>query len=247
MTTVATVQFASAALGRQVTYTVLLPTVGAPPWPVLYQLHGWSDDHRAWLERSNLQRHLAALPLLVVLPDGGTSYWANVHPLMRYEGFVVDDLDAHVRSTFRVRDGKAAIGGLSMGGYGALRLGLRHPDRFASVWAHSSRVPRRAELAGLSWAKDLVAAGESDALDLEVILDRALASGPLPRLALDCGTDDHLIEDSRRLHAALTRRGVAHHWAEHPGAHTWDYWDAHVPEALAFHARALGVAGIDGS
>src|SRR5438045_1301872 len=140
MATVATVRFPSAALDRQVTYSVILPEQGVGPFPVLYQLHGRTDDHRAWLECSNLVRHVASLPLIVVLPDGETSFYADIHPLQRFERFLVDDLPAHVRRTFHAREGKAAIGGLSMGGYGAIRLGLSHPERFASIFAHSSRL-----------------------------------------------------------------------------------------------------------
>lgn len=242
MSTVATMNFPSASHGRQVSYTVILPEVGSPPFALLYQLHGRSDDHRAWLERSNLSRHVAALPLIVVLPDGDVSFYANVHPLLRMEDFLIGDLDAHVRRTFHVRDGKAAIGGLSMGGYGALRLGLRHPHRFASVWAHSARIPTRDALADDVWSRDLVAAGKTDEIDLERVLDRTLETHgkeALPRIGMDCGVDDHLLADSRRFHAALEHRGVAHRYAEHAGAHTWDYWDLHVRTALAFHAQAL--------
>ena len=125
-----------------------------------------------------------------------------------------------------------------MGGYGAIRLGLTHPQRFASVYAHSSRLPARGELPSLAWARGQ----DPDALDVDGLAARAAAAGtPLPRLAFDCGTEDHLLADSRRFHALLDARGVAHRYAEHPGAHTWDYWDAHIPEALAFHAAALGL------
>jgi putative tributyrin esterase len=234
VSTIATMEFPSAALGRQVTFSVILPEAGDGPFPVVYQLHGASDDHRAWLQRSNLVRHASGLPLIVVLPDGGLSFWADVHPLLRYETFVIDDLDRHVRRTFPVRTGPAAIGGLSMGGYGAIRLALRHPERFSSVFAHSSRVPTRAELRNLAWARG----ADLDELDLEVIIERA-DPARAPRISLDCGLADHLLGDSRRLHALLDRRGIVHDYAEYEGAHTWDYWDAHVPEALRQHCRVL--------
>ena len=226
--------FPSDALGRVVTYSAIVPDRGEGPFSVLYQLHGASDDHRAWIERGNLVRHVDGMPLIVVLPDGALSYWANVHPLMRYEDFLVEDLAQHVRRTFRVRDEPAAIGGLSMGGYGALRLALRHPGRFASVAAHSSRIPLREELATLPWSRGV----DPDELDLLALADR-IDPATVPKLHLDCGLDDHRLEDSRRLVAILARRGVAHHYREHPGAHDWPYWDAHVGEALAHHARAL--------
>ena len=239
MATIATVQFPSAALDRQVTYSVILPEKGTGPFAVLYQLHGRTDDHRAWLEQSNLVRHVASLPLIVVLPDGETSFYADIHPLARFERFVVDDLPAHVQRTFHVRAGKAAIGGLSMGGYGAIRLGLTHPERYASIFAHSSRLPARAELPNLSFCSGLDA-GAIDALDVDALAAR-LDPNAMPRLAFDCGTEDPLVGDSRRFHEVLERHGVPHEYAEHPGAHTWEYWDRHVKDALAFHARVLAL------
>ena len=110
-----------------------------------------------------------------------------------------------------------------MGGYGAIRLGLKYPDRFASIFAHSSRLPE-----------------SGDDYDVEVLaanIDR----NQLPALAFDCGVGDHLIEDSRRFHARLDALGLPHEYREHPGAHTWDYWNEHVREAIAHHARVLGL------
>jgi putative tributyrin esterase len=240
MATIATIQFPSASLDRQVTYSVILPEQGSGPFPVLYQLHGRTDDHRAWLEQSNLVRHAAALPLIIVLPDGETSFYADIHPLARFERFMVDDLPAHVHRTFHVRPGKAAIGGLSMGGFGAIRLGLAYPDRYASVFAHSSRLPSRDELPKLSFCSALDAAA-LDALDVDALAARADPT-TMPSLAFDCGTEDHLLPDNRRFRQVLERHGIPHRYAEHPGAHTWDYWDRHVREALAFHAGVLGIA-----
>ena len=241
MGTIATVRFPSTALDRRVTYSVILPDRehGPGPFPVLYQLHGRTDDHRAWLEDGNLARHVAKLPLIVVLPDGETSFYADIHPLARFERYIVDDLPQHVRATFHVREGKAAIGGLSMGGYGAIRLGLSYPERYASIFAHSSRLPSRAELPRLSFCSGLDERA-IDALDVDALAAR-IDPQAMPRLAFDCGTEDHLLGDSRRFRAALERHGVPHEYAEHPGAHTWEYWDLHVRTALAFHARVLAL------
>lgn len=216
---VVTVECHSPALDRAVTYTALVPAAGEPPFPVLYQLHGASDDHRAWLHKSSLLRYVEGLPLVVVLPSGENSYYLDA-----WERLVVDDIPAHLARTFRVREGRAAIGGLSMGGYGAIRLGLLHPDRYASIFAHSSHLR-----ASSDELKDVGAVAAR--------IDRT----QLPALAFDCGVDDHLIEDSRRFHARLEALGLPHEYREHPGAHTWDYWDRHLPEAIEHHARVLGL------
>jgi len=140
---VATVQFRSEAMGRQVSYNVILPEETEGPYPVLLQLHGLGDDHQSWIHRSNLTRYVADLGLAVVLPDGASSGYLNWKAAgrlyrQRYEDLIMTDITAHVKRHFNVTDGPWAIGGLSMGGYGAMRLGLKYPDRFASIWAHSS-------------------------------------------------------------------------------------------------------------
>jgi enterochelin esterase-like enzyme len=138
--TIATVQLMSDTLWREVTYTALLPDAdaGPGPYPVLYLLHGGNQSHTSWLLNSRLVRLTRSLPLLVVLPDGAQSRWANGRtPFTDYEDFLVEELAAHVARTFHVADGPGAIGGNSMGGFGAVRLGLKYPQRFRSVWAHS--------------------------------------------------------------------------------------------------------------
>ena len=239
MHSVVTVECHSPALARAVTYTALVPDVGTPPFAVLYQLHGASDDHRAWLYKSNLLRVVEGLPLVVVMPSGENGYYVDVPPLRALEQLVVHDIPAHLTRAFRVRQGRAAIGGLSMGGYGAIRLGLKHPDRYASIFAHSSRLPARRELPTLAWTHGSDAAGCDD-LDVDWLAER-VDRATMPALAFDCGVDDHLIGDSRRFHARLEALGVPHAYAEHAGAHTWDYWDRHLAEAIAHHARVLGI------
>ena len=130
--TIATVQFMSQALWRQVTYTALLPdetVVGPGPYVVLYQLHGGNPNHTAWLHASNLLHYTQVLPFIVILPDGAQSRWATVGPpFTAYEDFLVEELSQHVRHTFPATSGKWAVGGNSMGGFGAVRLGLKYPQ-----------------------------------------------------------------------------------------------------------------------
>ena len=236
---VASMQFHSRALGKSVTYGVILPEEGMGPFPVLMQLHGLSDDHSAWLQRSNLVRHVTDYPLIAVLPDGGTSgylNWKSGERLwqQRYEDLLIRDIPAHLERHFRVRPGSWAIGGLSMGGYGAMRLGLKYPERFASIWAHSSAF-HIGQVLGDAPIED-----REDAL-VTTHADRVAKLAAKPDISFDCGVDDELLDSNREFHAHLEKIGLAHHYAEHPGAHTWDYWDFHVQEALRQHARVLGI------
>ena len=236
---IAKVQFKSEAMGRQVYYNVLLPDEGEGPFPVLMQLHGLGDSCDSWIQRSNLSRHVADLPMIVVLPDGASSgyvNWKSAERLHknRYEDLLMNDIPDHLRRHFNVAEGKWAIGGLSMGGYGAMRLGLKYPERFSSIWAHSSafHIDRVLDPALVENQEDGSVYRHADA-----VAGRA----DMPVISFDCGVEDELLEHNRRFHEHLQSLNIEHRYAEHEGAHTWDYWDEHIVEALAQHARVLGL------
>lgn len=238
-----TLRFRSEALGKHTSFNVIHPDSGEGPFPVLYQLHGYSDDSFSWLVNSNIARHVAGLPLIVVLPDGGTSRYVNHAPhermnLQRYEDHLIHDIPEQLSRTFNVTSGPWAIGGLSMGGQGALRLGMKHSDRFASIWAHSSGAlnPDPTWLALLEDPEDASCFTQADRLKARV--DGGAAQ---PVLTFDCGVDDRVIDGNRDLHAHMDAIGLTHTYREYPGDHTWDYWDEHVIEAIAQHVEALGL------
>jgi putative tributyrin esterase len=241
---VGTVRFFSAALGRPVPYTIVLPEVrevGPGPYPALLQLHGRHDDYAAWVVKSRLALYLERLPLITVLPDGGNFWWSNVDPALRYEDLLVTDLWEHVNAVYATRPGAPwAIGGLSMGGYGALRLGLKYPEKYCSVFAHSSVIPPAAILRERQPELSPEQVSDMDCYRWAAEIDPARA----PRLGFDCGTEDSLLDQNRSFHDYLTAVGLPHSYAEHPGGHTWDYWDQHVQTALRQHAEVLGIAPV---
>lgn len=243
---VVNVQFFSQSLNQHVHYNVILPREGAGPYPVLLQLHGLTDDYTAWVYKSNLVEHASGYPMLIVMPDGGTSGYLNIVDterqlevddrlgVARYEDAIARDLREHVSRVFNVRSGPWAIGGLSMGGFGSLRLGMKYPDLFNSIWAHSS-APR------IGW---LMADRTPDLADAQILTHarQLAAAGTWPEISFDCGTEDDLIGENRQLHGQLDELGIPHHYAEHPGGHTWAYWDLHVRSALEQHARVFGLS-----
>jgi putative tributyrin esterase len=242
--TVGTMQMFSPALDLIVPYTIMLPaTEIVGPYPVLLQLHGYHDNHTAWLQKSNLVLYVERLPLIVVLPNGQNSLWADVTPREKYETFIVNDLWNHVHQMFPVRQDRWAIGGLSMGGFGALRLGLKYPDKFCSIYAHSSVISYDEFFKSDEVIKsgvrlpDTAIRADLDCYKLAEKLDLAR----LPRLGFDCGVDDGLIGQNRRFHAHLTELKLPHDYQEHPGAHTWDYWDKYIQTALRQHAEVLNI------
>jgi len=216
------------------------------PFPVLYLLHGLSDDHTIWCRRTSLERYVQELPLIVVMPDGGRSFYTDAVEGPPYEQHIMKDVIGFVERTFNVRTDREgrAIGGLSMGGYGSMKLALKYPDLFGSVVAHSGVYDMR-EL--LTPDADLHAGTRrifgDDAIDgLNDVFALAEQLDPVqaPRIRFDCGVDDGLIEHNRALHAHLQSLGIPHAYAEYPGAHTWAYWDEHIQEAIAFHWQTLG-------
>lgn len=235
----ATIEFYSEAMGQQVTYNVWLPDRSAGPYPVLFQLHGLSDSCHTWIQRSNILRYAEPYPMAIAFPDGGTSCYLNWKGpdrigKRRYEDLIITDITAHLKRHFNVTDGPWAIGGLSMGGYGSMRLGLKYADRFASIWSHSSK---------FMWEGMFESHEFEDPRDCDVFFhaDQVAQRPSKPVITFDCGIEDQLLEESRALHAHMDSIGLEHRYNEHPGDHEWDYWDTWVQPALAQHARVLGL------
>ena len=238
------------ALRKMTSCMVILPENAGPgPFPVWYLLHGLSDDHTAWTRRTNLERYLGNLPVIVVIPDGGRGYYTDsaTEPLAAFETFILRDLVGFVDRTFQTRatrEGRV-ISGLSMGGFGAVKLALKHPEMFCAAVSHSGALWRAGELPDYVGSELQRVFGDSPAGGSDDIFALATRSKSdrLPALRIDCGTEDYLLQPNRMFHAYLDQLGVAHEYAEFPGGHDWAYWDRHVQEAIAFFAISLGLVG----
>ncbi len=246
------VDFFSDSLSLSTTMTVLLPqqtttqigmsgaAADGPP-PVLYLLHGLSDDDTIWLRRTSVERYAAPLGLAVVMPQVHRSFYADQKAGGRYWTFLSDELPALVSSWFRVSDRRedTFVAGLSMGGYGALKWALREPGRFAAAASLSGAV----DVARLRTERvrpedpgmferiygDSSPAGTDD--DLFELIARADPSA-LPALHVSCGEEDELVEDSRRLVAACAAADVPVTTSFGPGEHDWAYWDDRIQDVL---------------
>ena len=243
------VQWFSSVLRKQVEMNVVLPDSGEPPFPVYYLLHGLSDDHTIWHRRTRIEWYVRELPLIVVMPDGDRGFYTNHEQGPDYAAFMGEELPAFVERTFPASAAARGrcIGGLSMGGYGALRVGLAYADRYASVNSHSGAVMigsgpiETDKLDG--WEPRGIFGDDPSGSDhdLVALAARAKARACLPKIRLDCGTEDFLLDSNRHFHTRLEAMEVGHEYEEFPGAHSWDYWDVHVQDALAFHCRCLGI------
>jgi putative tributyrin esterase len=242
-------KYFSRALGRATAASVILPESGAKgPFATFYLLHGLSDDHTIWQRRTSIERYVAQYPLIVVMPDGGRGFYCDAREGDLGETALVRDLIQYVDRMFRTRatrEGRC-IGGLSMGGYGAVKLALKYPDLFCSAVSHSGAVGRAHQPLkpdpDSPFTTEMIRifgehpeGGPDDIFALAERLDPAKR----PALRIDCGTGDFLLEDNRALHAHLSEIGYPHEYLEAPGQHEWGYWDLHVQEAIRFHARNL--------
>ena len=217
--------------------------------PVLVLLHGaYEAGGYCWWHNGHADRTAASMvdagavpPFCLVMPGDtgagwGTGYCDWHDGSARAETYIMRELLAWIDSELP-GNGVLHIGGLSMGGYGALTLALRNPGVFRSASATSAFFdPLR--LLGLNSVEASRIWGPGDAA-LRAHDPRLLVEDPQRRrdlrIAFDCGIRDDLIEENRSLHAQLQRGGIAHGYVEHPGGHDWDYWAARVAEHLRFH------------
>ncbi|GAA2649626.1 alpha/beta hydrolase [Paractinoplanes durhamensis] len=229
--------FFAETLELSTSMTVVLPQEGATPPPVLYLLHGLTDDHTAWTRFTSIERYAADKGLAVVMPQVHRSFYANEAVGMRFWDFLSEELPATVDRFFKVsgRREDTYVAGLSMGGYGALKWALRDPARFAAAaslsgaldLAYIQEFDLRPHIRGLMprvFADRQVRDGDEDLMHLVRTADPAA----LPRLFLRCGTEDVLLKQNERFVAAAQAAGVALDAGFGPGEHVWQYWDDQI-------------------
>lgn len=247
--------FFSSVLGRAVSANVIIPqtpwqpdkTAETPPPKLLYLLHGLSDDYSMWMRRTSIERYADAYNFAVVMPDGSRSFYTDAVAGEQMWTFIAEELPFHIRNAFRVTDKREETfaAGLSMGGYGALKLGLRHPERFAAVAGLSAvtDLKRRFRAAdSSSWLPELrrifgsaaKLAGSGNEL-FELAQQAVAAQTVLPRIISICGSDDFMIADNRRFNRHMKHIAYPeYHAFERPGSHNWIFWDRYIQDVLEF-------------
>jgi S-formylglutathione hydrolase FrmB len=258
---VETVQFQSKLTNATLPYNVILPpdyrASKATRYPVLVLYHGLDGHYTDWLTRTNVADYAAQYPMIVVMPEGKNGWYTDSasNVLDRYGLYVLMDLMPDVQGRYRTIESRygRGIAGLSMGGYGAIKFGLKRPAVFAFVGSMSGA------LAAATWTEDDLKNFKSiresvfsvfgpvgsetrkanDIYEITRGLSAARVAG-LPYIYLDCGTEDSLMSGANQQFAALLReKKIPHEYRELPGDHKWAYWDQQVPEVLRIAAQKL--------
>lgn len=246
--------YRSEVLQMEVSVDIILPEPGKPipenGFRTLYLLHGLSGDQHSWIRRSGIERYAAAAGIAVVMPGVGRSWYTDTASGAPYFTFVTEELPRVCRSIFRgmsPRREDTFIGGMSMGGYGAVKAALLCPQTYGCCISLSgsldvTRKGRVMSEAFLQEWKGIFGAYPSELGGTEHDLFRLLrknteSGAPFPKLYLWCGTEDHLIGVNRRFHECLEERNIPHFYEESEGDHSWRYWDPQIRQAILWLLR----------
>ena len=249
------VEFQSETLKRRTAFQAILPIESAPaPYPTLYLLHGLTDNSSAWLQNTRIRMWAEKMGLAVILPSGENSFYLDV-PVKDgcygdFGAYIGRELVEVTRRMFPLSDKRedTFIGGLSMGGYGACRNGLKYCGTFGKVAMLSAAVhffenPREWVHTEGNTIGELQCIGDLDAMEhtdrnprflIEQIKAQNATDGRnhFPDFYVACGTEDHLLGANRSIATALKEAGACVTYEEGPGIHDWYFWDTYIQHIL---------------
>lgn len=237
-----TIRVESASMNKKIAVSVVLPdSYGSRELPVVYLLHGFGDNNVVgYLGRTNVRQYADNLDVIIVIPDGDTSWYFDspIDSNYKYETFVSKELIEYIDKAYLTRADRRyrAVTGLSMGGHGALYLAIRHQDVFGAAGSMSGGVDFRPF--PNNWNIKLRLGEETKN---QKLWDENTVIGQLPRLEngslrliIDCGTEDFFFKVNQALHDALTEKGIAHEFTSRPGNHSWKYWRRSLRDHFLF-------------
>jgi enterochelin esterase-like enzyme len=247
---------------RNLNYSIYLPPdydVSQRSYPVVYLLHGYSDNETAWVQfgevNATADRAIASReipPMIIVMPDAGVSWYINSFDgSNRFEDIMIKEFIPFIDQTYRTRATREyrAVSGLSMGGYGSLILALKNPDVFSSCAAFSAGVFTDNEINEMPaenyerFFKKIYGTGDNNnrLTDhwqqhsvINLVNTLPLEQTRRVRFYIDNGDDDFLFEGNAMLHIAMRKRGLPHQFRVRDGEHNWTYWRNHIIEGLKF-------------
>ncbi len=250
-------------LGKNVEFSVYLPSdyeFSRRNYPVVYLLHGLSDDNTSWVQFGEINRLMDKAiekgiipPMIIIMPNAFSSYYINAYDgKENYESFFIKEFIPAIEKKYRIKTQKAfrGIAGLSMGGYGSIIYGLKYPELFtacaplsAAVWSDAQLVHMKDNEYEYEWGEILgkelkgtkrLSKTWNENSPLGIIKQKNQKDLKKIRYWIDCGDDDFLTTGNSLLHIALTEKGVPHEFRMRDGSHNWNYWRSGIIDALAF-------------
>lgn len=255
-----TIEFESRLVGKTLPYIAVLPPnyekETKTRFPVLYLLHGLTGHYDNWTSKSKLTQYALKYRFIIITPEGHDGWYTDSATVAneKYESYFIQELLPDVQKRYRTiesREGRA-IAGLSMGGYGALKFGIKYPDMFSFAGSLSGA------LYAARWTEKeldnpvgrfvkpsiMQAFGKDDSPTrpaneiFKLIKDLSKEQiAKLPFLYLDCGTEDGLIIFNLEMAKLLAEKKIPHEYRQLPGVHNWAYWDKQVQEILRLTER----------
>ncbi len=211
-------------------------------FPSLYLLHGLSDDHTAWMRRTSIERYAANAGLAVIMPAVNRSFYANMYRGANYWDFISEEVPAFAERLFPLSSdpNNRFVAGLSMGGYGAFKLALNYPNRFAAAASLSGALDlagsenlseeRLPDAGNIFKDAESVIGSNNDLIHL--LTKAALERTSLPKLYQCCGTEDFLYDANQNFLTHAKANAIPLTYEEGPGEHEWGYWDTHIQKVI---------------
>lgn len=251
-----TTTFQSEELKRKVTFTAIIPTptkslydyetkAEAKPegLKTLYLLNGWNGNHEDWIQNSTIIKLADQYNLAVIMPSGDNSFYVDHVDDSNYGKFIGEELVTVTRGLFPLSTKRedTFIGGLSMGGYGALRNGYVYNKTFSKILGLSSSILHKgdkvhdlSEENPINSKLKFIIQSDSfndmdDSMDIYRVIENAETK---PDLFMACGTEDFLYEENLAVHNWMESENIAHHYVEAPGEHNWKFWEMTISQAL---------------
>lgn len=261
--------FFSEVLGQEVNMNVILPRrihgqlikrvdKIQDKFPVLYLLHGFSGDHSTWLRRTSIERYVSKSGIAVIMPNAGHSFYTNTAYGMPYWDFISQELPETAASFFPLSNKREETfaAGISMGGFGALKLALHFPERFRAVASLSGALalfdtekgpaaaaPSREEAYFIEQARhifgglDKIPGSDDDLINL--IQNKMEFIQSKPALYLYCGKKDSLYPVNLKIKKLLEQKGISFVWEDDDGGHHWEYWDPQIKKVITWISSLL--------
>jgi S-formylglutathione hydrolase FrmB len=253
----------SKLMARQMPYNLIVPegydyaANKSKKYPVIYLLHGLTGHFNNWAENTKLSEFAYKYQYIIVMPEGNDGWYTDSATVEgdKYESYIVRELIPEIDKNFRTisERNSRAIAGLSMGGYGSLKFGLKYPEMFSLVGSFSGALgaPTWTDSVFGNWKalRDSVRsvyAEEGSKTRAENDIYKIVREIPaekqknLPFIYLDCGTEDFLIRENRDFAALLFEKKIPHEFRQLPGKHDWNYWNSQVEEFLELSEKHLG-------